>query len=90
MDAPSTPVIEVVPGVGFRVMTNGVSATGATLTDAMQALSAAIAGRYETEKGDETAATRDATRQTDLVNNDRFIQGNVLQNQILLGVALGL
>ncbi|EGF92490.1 hypothetical protein ABI_09270 [Asticcacaulis biprosthecium C19] len=90
MDSTATPIIDIVPGVGFRVTTGEVSATGASLPEAMSALRAAIAARYDTEKGDEAAASRDAARQTDLVNNDRFIQGNVLQNQILLGVALGL
>ncbi|ESQ93018.1 hypothetical protein ABAC460_01835 [Asticcacaulis sp. AC460] len=90
METAATPVIDIIPGVGFRVTTNGVSATGASLPEAMTALRAAIAAKYETEKGDESAEARDATRQTDLVNNDRFMQGNILQNQILLGVALGL
>lgn len=90
METAATPVIDIVPGVGFRVTASGVSATGASLPEAMQALSTAIAARYETEKGDDTAEAQDAARRTDLVNNDRFVQGNVLQNQILLGVALGL
>lgn len=89
----STPVIGLLPGGGYRVHYSAqpaIAGTGATLPQALQALSAAIAGQYETEKGDETAAARDAARQTDIIEGDRFIQGNKLQHTILLGMALGL
>jgi predicted RNase H-like HicB family nuclease len=88
----ATPVISIVPG-GYRVHIANIPSvygTGASLPDALQALSAAIAGTYDTEKGDETAEARDAGRRTDILDNDRFIRGNQLQNTILLGVALGL
>ena len=88
----ATPVISIVPG-GYRVHiadTPSVYGTGATLPDALQALSAAIAGTYDTEKGDETAEARDAARRTDILDNDRFIRSNQLQNTILLCIALGL
>jgi hypothetical protein len=88
----ATPVISIVPG-GYRVHiadNPSVYGTGATLPAALQALSAAIAGTYDMEKGDETAEARDAALRADILDNDRFIRGNQLQNTILLGVALGL
>ncbi len=90
---PSIPVIGLLAGGGYRVHYSGqpdIAGTGATLPQALQALSAEIARRYETEKGDETAAARDAARQTDIIENDRFILGNKLQHNVMLGAALGL
>lgn len=87
-----TPVISIVPG-GYRVHISGnpsISGTGVTLPEALQSLSSAISKTYDTEKGDETAEARDAALRADILDNDRFIRGNQLQNTILLGVALGL
>jgi hypothetical protein len=88
----ATPVISIIPG-GYWVHignNSSVYGTGATIPEALQSLSAAIAKTYDTEKGDETAEARDAALRADILDNDRFIRGNQLQNTILLGVALGL
>ena len=89
----SQPVVSILPGRGFQVhFANDpkLTGTGATLPEALRALSATIAARYDTEKGDETAAARDAARQTDILEGDRFINGLKLQHSVLLGAALGL
>lgn len=87
------PVISIVPGMGFQVHfanDKTLTGTGATPAEALNALSAAIAARCNTEKGDETAAAQDAARQTDILENDRFIRGNKMQYNVVLAAALGL
>lgn len=89
----ATPVISILPGGGFRVQSGDnpdLYGTSATLPEALQALSAATAKSYDTEKGDETAEARDAALRTDILDNDRFIRANQLQHTIMMSVALGL
>lgn len=85
-----TPVISLQPGGGFRVKQGDHEGTGASLPEALAALSAAIAASHSSEKGDETAAAETARLQTDILANDRFIRGNAVQHNVMLAAALGL
>ncbi|MDV6331748.1 hypothetical protein [Asticcacaulis sp. 201] len=86
----TTPSISLLAGGGFRVRQDDLEGVGATLPDALAALSAAITARYDMEKGDETAAAEDARRQADILANDRFIRGGQLQHSVLTAMAIGL
>ena len=84
-----TPAISLIAGGGFRVRQGELEGSGATLPEALAALSAALTAQQHTEKGDETAASETARHQTDILANDRFIRGGELQHMILTGAALG-
>lgn len=87
------PILSLLRGGGYRVSFDGVAdlaGEGPTIAAALQALSAEIARVYETEKGDESAATETARLQTDILANDRFIRGHQLQNSVMLAAAMGL
>ncbi len=86
------PYVEILAGGGYRVGFNDVpdlTASGATVMDALQALSAENSRQYNTEKGDESAAAETARRQTDILENDRFIRGNQMQDSVMKAMALG-
>ena len=90
MEQQQSPIIDLLPTGGFRVTQNGVSGEGATIPAALAALSANLATRYDAEKGDDSLAAQTATRQTDILANDRAILGNQLQGNIVLALGLGL
>ncbi|MDC7682973.1 hypothetical protein PQU92_06780 [Asticcacaulis sp. BYS171W] len=87
------PYVEILTGGGYRVGFTEVadlSATGLTVMDALRALSVEITRHYDTEKGDESAATETAMRQTDILANDRFIRANQMQQSVMTAMAIGL
>jgi predicted RNase H-like HicB family nuclease len=76
-------------GVGFSEDA-ALYATGQTLDEALKNLSLVIAQDYHLEKGDETPDADISARQANILNNDRFIRGNQLQESVLKAFALGL
>lgn len=87
------PFLYILPDGGYRVGFDeepGLFGAGDTVPAALKALSAEIARRYDTEKGDETSEAQTAARQADILANDRFLRGHQLQNSVTMALALGL